>query len=495
MSVFKAKVTSWIIKFSSRFPYLVSARLRFFAKSESAGESKLLGEIYSKEDLIVRASLFEGDVSWKGVSFVTSVNKSELSKVHKWMKSQSRSPGNYSDSHGEGIGSTNLIGAGLNNLGIISFDKPNMFAVGSVSIRAELPSSCYVTLLRLKNGVYYISLYIYFDKKVKDRIANLDVSNASRYKIFQSLNPFSPRFSIVEHHDRISVIEETVLASAREVVTEATQAACALLQLWGVKKSREELATVADFFRDGEGSYFSDPSLDGLENSESETSVVKPWQGRSMCWTLSKDASEDYIGDYIPEKIGVDAIFIKSQVSSLIDRNDRYMNSLTGVTHHYGFVVMLQEIYARFKRCMHKVSPVFLSYNKDTERNLNMLLEASLELNTIEERLTAVEDGLHWSEGKYLNFTRNRIAGMRSHVVNLRADIERRRGLSDGQVQMKNLIWMRRYSIMVFVLVIVQIALSLLNVNWAENARNNNPIYMNLFNLAKQTWDFLLGLL
>lgn len=122
-----------------------------------------------------------------------------------------------------------------------------------------------------------------------------------------------------------------------------------------------------------------------------------------------------------------------------------------------------------------------------------MLLEAGLELNAIEERLAAVEDGLHWSETRYLNFTRSRIAGMRSHVVNFRADIEKRRALSDGQVQVKNLIWMRRYSIIVFVLVIVQIALSLLNVDWTENGRHTNPIYMNLFNLAKQSWNFLLG--
>ncbi|KAA6175174.1 hypothetical protein F3K50_10615 [Pseudomonas marginalis] len=493
MSAFKAKVTRWIIKFSSRFPYLVSARLRFLAKSESAGKSKILADVYAKEDLVEKASLFEGDISWKGVSFVMSINKSELSKIHKWMKSQSRSLGNYSDSHGEGVSSSNLIGAGLNNLGIVSFDKPNMFAVGSVSIKAELPNSCYVTLLRLKSGVYYLSLYVYFDKKVKDHIASLDVRNATRYKVFQTLNPFSPRFSVVEHHDRMSVIEEAVLASAREVVTEATQAASALLQLWGVKKSQEEMATVADFFREGEGSYFSEESSIDLEMSESETSIVKPWQGRFMCWRLSEEVSEDYIGNYIPEKIGVDAIFIKSQNSSVTDVNDNYMNALTGVTHYYGFVLMLQEIYARFERCMHEVSPVFLSYDKNTERNLNMLLEAGLELNAIEERLAAVEEGLHWSAKRYLNFTRGRIAGMRSHVVSFRADIEKRRALSDGQVQMKNLIWMRRYSIMVFVLVIVQIALSLLNVNWTESARNTNPIYMNLFSLVKHSWSFLQG--
>lgn len=56
------------------------------------------------------------------------------------------------------------------------------------------------------------------------------------------------------------------------------------------------------------------------------------------------------------------------------------------------------------------------------------------------------------------------------------------------------LIWMRRYSSIVFALVIVQIALSLLNVDWTENARHTNPIYMNLLGLAKQCWVFLLGL-
>ncbi|WP_406833872.1 hypothetical protein [Pseudomonas asiatica] len=176
---------------------------------------------------------------------------------------------------------------------------------------------------------------------------------------------------------------------------------------------------------------------------------------------------------------------MKSQVSSEVKPFDRYDCKSIGVTDSYSFALILVAIYSQFKRCTHEVSPVFLSFNKKVERDLKRLLDAELELNVVEERLSAVEDGLHWCEESFRKFIRGRISGVRSHVSSLRGSIEKRRNLNDGKLQVKNLIWMRRYSIMVFILVLVQIALSLLNVDWTDDGRSRNPIYINLFHGEK----------
>lgn len=457
------------------------SRLRFIGKDYGEQDSEVMQEIYIEENHILTASMFEGDVSWKGISFVAEIGRQDLEKVHRWMSGQPRAGGNYSSAHEAGVTSKDLIGASYNNLGLVSFERATMFSVGCITIAAKLPKSCYITLLRLRNGACYISLYVSFDGAVNLQISDVDVRHVKRYEVFQSFNPFSPRFAITEHHDRRSVIEDFLYRKANEVVVEAKQAIQALLEVWGVKRKADEFSKVADFFREDVGSYFEDsPSL---ENEKASTSVVviERHRGRFLTSPLSEELSEEYIENYVPSKFGLDAIFLKSQISLETESFHRYDFKSVGVTDNYSYVAILTEIYSRFKKCTSKVSPVFLSNNKKEERDLKKLLDAGLELNVIEERLTAVEEGLHWCEEKYRKFTRNRIAAIRSHVSSFRKDVEKRRDLNNGKLQVKSLIWMRRYSIMVFVFVLVQIALSLLNVDWTDSGRSKNPIYINLF--------------
>ena len=485
MLAMKIKLTHWILIFSSKFPWLVPSLLRFIGKDYGKQDSEVMREIYSEENRILTASMFEGEVSWKGISFVAEIGREDLGQVHRWMSGQPRAGGNYSSAHEKGIKSKDLIGASYNNLGFVSFDRATMFSVGCISIAAQLPKSCYITLLRLRNGAYYISLYVSFDESVNSLVSDVDVRHVKRYEVFQSFNPFSPKFAITEHHDRRSVIENFVYRKANEVVGEAKQAIQALLDVWGIKRKADEFSMVADFFREGVDSYFGDSPL--LENEKASTSVVviERHRGRFLTSPLSEKSSEEYIENYLPSQFGLDAIFLKSQVSLETESFHRYDFKSIGITDNYSYAAILAEIYSRFQKCTSKVSPVFLSSSKKEERDLKKLLDAGLELNVIEERLTAVEEGLHWCEERYRTFTRNRITGIRSNVSSFRKDVERRRDLNNGKLQVKSLIWMRRYSIMVFVFVLVQIALSLLNVDWTDAGRSKNPIYINLFHNEK----------
>lgn len=484
MEPLKAKYTRWVFSLAYKFPWFFSGRIRFLARNYAKPESETMRELRRGGESIVVANLFHGDVKWKGVSFVAAMERKDLKKIHKWMNSQKGSPGNYHDSHEEGISSKNLVGSGTNNLGVVSFDRPDMLAVSSISVVAELPKSCYVSLLRLKNGVSYLSLYIYFDERVSKKISSVDVRAVKRYQCFQSVNPFSTRFSVIEHHDRRNLIEGLIFENARSVVSQARQAASALLEVCGVRKNISDFSTAADFFRVGSGSYFDRNAIEEIRGQESSVTVVEPFR-TFLNMPISEDVSEDYIEGHVAQKIGVDGVFIKSQEESAVDNFDFYGNRYVGITEYYTFLLTLSEMYSQFNKCQEIVSPVFFRSKSSVRADLKILLNANLSLNLIEERLRAVEGGLHWGEPKYLKQIRSRIAGIRSQVTALREDVERRKGLSDGGLQLANLVWMRRYSIIVFVLVLVQIALSVLNVDWTEDGRVKNPMYLNLFSEKK----------
>lgn len=481
MGSYKERYTRCLFFLVTHLPWLFSRRVRYLVGSYAKERSGGGRDVFEDGSVVAAASLFRGDVKWKGVSLVAAVGRNDLAKIHKWMSSQKNSPGNYHDAHKEGVFSTNLVGAGFRNLGVVSFGRPNTFAVCTMSIAAKVPSCCYLSLLMLKNGVSYLSLYIYFNEEVLERIAQVDVSSVKGYKCLQSINPFSPRFSVMVHHDRTNLIEEKIYENARDVVSQAREAAAALLDACRVKKSILDFATLADFFREGSGSYFRKDSRELFGSKNDLFAVVEPWRGMHICSAISDDESEDYIERYISERMGIDAIFIKSQVSSLVDVDESYVGSFNSVTDYYSYMLMLAETYSRFKDCMREVSPVFFTSNRNVRASLRILLKASLDLNLIDERLGALEDGLHWCDKKYLHSARSRIAGIRSQVLALRADVEKRKALSDGELQLANLNWIRRYSILVFVMIFIQIALALLNVDWTEGGIDGNLIYKNLF--------------
>lgn len=486
MKPFKAKYTEWVLSFAGKFPYLVSSRLRFMGKNHAESEkprdpeNSAIQKLRAIENGISSAGLFEDGVKWKGVSVVTSLNRNELKKIHKWMRGRDASF-SYSERHDRSVTSTDLVNSGSNNLGFVSFDQPNMLSVANISLTVSIPTSCYVTTLRLQKGVTYLSLYIFLNDTATARVSNVDVRNVVRYKNFQSTNPFSKRFSVVEHHDRYGIIEQLVFDNARSVMTEVNQAATALLQAWGVKRKAEDFATTADFVWDGVGSYFVDSPSVIPSDKETSHVILTPTTGKFLYKRLSEDCTEQYINGHIADEIGVSAIFLKSEDSSTAEKYNSYLHSAHSSTDYYTYFLNVLEVEMQFKNCMRVASPIFFSYKRNARKNLRVLIESSLSLNLIEERLKALETGINWSDDKYWKTTQAQIQFVKAKVTELKADIEKRKELNNGELQLSNLVWTKRYSILVGFLVVVQIALSLLNVDWSDTGKDKNPIYINLF--------------
>ena len=489
MKPFRAKYTDWVLSFAGKFPYLVSSRLKFMGevhaeserpKNPETPENPEVRKLRAIENGISSAGLFADGVKWKGVSVVTSLNRNELKKIHKWMRGRDHSF-SYSDWHDRSVSSTDLVNSGSNNHGFVSFDQSGMLAVANISLTVAIPTSCYVTTLRLQKGVTYLSLYIFLNDTATARVSNVDVRSVTPYKNFQSINPFSKRFSIVEHHSRYGVIEQLIFDNARSVMTEVNQAATALLQAWGIKRKVEDFATTADFVWDGTGSYFVD--LPPTMPSAKETShvILTPTAGRFSYDQLSVDCTEQYINGHIPDKIGVGAIFLKSEDSSTAEKYHSYLRTAHSSTDYYTYFLNILEVEIQFRNCMRVASPIFFSHKKNARKNLSVLIESSLSLNLVEERLKALEAGISLSDDKYWKTTQARINSVKAKISELKTDIEKRKELNNGELQLSNLVWIKRYSILVGILVVVQIALSLLNVDWSDTGKDKNPIYINLF--------------
>ncbi len=479
MKPFKAKYTELVLYLAGKLPFLFTKRLRISGDHflRSRGRSSSSSEAIDQK--IKYASLFSERMVWKGVSLVGAVEKSDLRKLHRWMKSQKDSLGYYHRSHDATVESTDLVTSGWSHFGLVSFGPDYVGSVGKLSLLAELPEGCLVTILKLPKGVVYLSLYVILKDSASDEIFKVDVSDLESYVCFQSLNPFSPGFSIIEHHSRHGESTELIHGKARAVIEDARQSAAAVLQVCGIKKSISGFATAVDFCRDNEKPYFSDAST-RFVSDESENVIYNPSRGRFLCSKICDDATEEYLERYITTDLGVDGVFIKSEVFSNVEKHRRYVDRMHSASECYTYILYVYEVFKDFQRSMNSASPVFSSYKMNSRKNLKVLIEASLQLNLVEERLKALQDGMRWSDEKYWVFTEQRIKHLAEKVGVLREDIDRRKELNNSELQLSNLIWTKRYSLLVLFLVFVQVALAMLVLDWSEEGRDRNPVYINL---------------
>ncbi|RXT69809.1 hypothetical protein [Pseudomonas syringae] len=486
MKPFKAKYTEFLFYLVKKFPFLFSRSLQFFSKSYRETESSATAKPWDHEEEIESASLFSDGMVWKGMTLVAAVNRSDLKKIHSWMMRQRRSAGNYSELHSEAITSKDLTSNGYNNLGSISFGAADSFSVGSVDLISKLPKCCYVTTISLKRGVTYLSLYVALNDLASKKVFNVDVRGVRGYRYLGSLNPFSPRFKVLHRRYRKGAIDDLIFNNAKSVVLEVNQAISTVMKIWGVKKKISEFSSVADFCRDGTDSYFYKNFKAGSKaaaemSGSKHSAAIERWRGNVFCSEISDDSSEDFLEGHVAQMLGVSGVFIKSEDGAAADAFDRYLYSMHSAIDYYAYFMYVHEVNMQFKECMNLVSPIFLSYTKSFRKNLSILIEAALAINLLHERLEALHAGIRFADSKYHFIIQRRILVLQGEVEDLRLDINKRKDLNNGELQLSNLVWTKWYSILVGVLISVQIALALIVVDWTEAGREKNPIYLNLF--------------
>ncbi|WP_148053580.1 hypothetical protein [Pseudomonas protegens] len=474
MKLNRAGVTSFILSAANRFPCFFSKKLRFVAKSYFEQESMLDAE-FRKFEAFTRASLFSGHIQWTGVSFVFAVSKGELERITAWMQRRGLVV-RGSSSQRRRAKISELFGSGCLNLGLVAFGKEYFGAAGKVKVSSSVVNDCVVSALKFGKGVYYVSLHVSLSEEAGSKVFDVDVSNTEGSDEFMSFNPFSSGFSVILSRDKTSVVYDAILKSFHDIFLESQDAVFRLLSVWGVKKYPKELSTTAIFLREGEGGYFTE----GKESKSEESFVVWPnYEGTHVTCKVANDVNEDYMEGLSFKEGGVDSIYIRSRPLSEFKYVEGYDFFERSITEGYAYFSVLNDVYRQLEECVSLVNPIFFSYDKNTDENLRVLIDAQLKLNLVKERLAAVSRGASWVEVKYHEFLRERISNISKDVSELRDDVEKRAEINNGELQLTNIKWTKKYSILVGILVFAQIILALLNVSWSGGGLEGNPIYTN----------------
>lgn len=491
MKSFKARYTEFLFLAVNRAPFLFSRYLQQTAIDYTSQEHIALEQSQLAHDHTITASIIYGKAQWKAVSVVTKVSRDELNLIRKWMGRQKNSPGNFSNSKSTHSDSTDLHRTSTCNLGMISFGEPTLFSISRIKLKQQSLMHCFISSIELEKGLTYLSLYISLKPDINAKVFNVDITDVKPYYCLKSINPFSPEFRVIEHHSRGENIDNLIVKNTNKILNDAKTAAKVLLKIWKISTQDKNLITVADFFTDADKPYFHDHGqLPGTPENPSKyikiddthRILIDPRTGYFFDSKISPDNTEVFGEDYSSQNFDFDAFFIKSENIAITGTDNSSLNRSLSISDSYIYFSLLTEINTEYKKCMAKVSPLFFKTIGSTKKTLRLLLEATRTINTLEESTSTIKNAVNWCcNPKYRNSLSRRANWLDEKISDLRNSVEQRKELNNSEVQLANLNWGKNYSILVGFLIITQIALALLTVDWTEEGKRHNPIYQNLF--------------
>lgn len=475
MKPIKAKYTEIVLLLARSIPWVFPKWLRFIAKSYSRKEQESIQHLYEKEDRIKSASLFDGSFTWKAISVVVKVDHYDLGSIRRWLKSNA-SPGDYNPERDDSV-FENKYGhrGGFRNLGWIHFHRESrLTSLLRMEEETEFCDSCYVSLSKYSYGINYLSLYFFLKESATGMVSCVDVSEVKRYYTFASANPFSQQFRVIQHHDKRNLVEDLINENINKVCSDVVSMAKKVLRLWRITKDESKLTLIADIYRDTNEPYFAE--IDECDDD----SHVHVW--RRSCKYLdekiSNDNSEHFLSRYVVEKNDLDALFIKSKSLEEFDQFDNFARNGLALYNSHIFISMFIDIARQQVEISEYANSALLKNSKKVETNYDILFESTNKLESLRENILAIQEDIPHGCSEPYSDSAKIISKRRLMLVDkLRASIDRRVSGLNSEMQVQNLRFNRKYSLLVGVLIIVQILLAALTIDWGTLVERINSSF------------------
>lgn len=470
----KAKLTEALFYSARMAPWIFPRWLSSTAESYSRESLGALNKFYERDDRIKTASLLCGDFHWKAIGVVVAIDHHDLDLIRRWLKSNAH-PFNYNASRDDEIFKTRYEGGSLyRNLGWIKFDrKQGMDTLLAMEMATSFCKSCYATISMFSYGVNYLSLYFMLDDAATNKVCDVDVSNIARYYSLCSVNPFSKQFKAVQHSDKRGLIEKTLNHNINLVCSEVCAAAIAVLNLWGIDKSRQDLQLVGDFYRDTDQAYFSSSLDEGASNETHEYICKKNFD--ILDEKITSDTAVNFFTRTLVEGNELDAVFIKSKKQSSFEVFDNFLTQGLALYDSHLFIATFFDVAKRHSEIAGFADTALLKNKNKVEVNYDILFKAANKLDLLKENIAAIAHAIPRGCTREYAEKARAIADYRlSRANQLKDAIDRRLTVLNSEMQVENLRFNRRYSWLVGLLILVQIGLAALTIDWGKiNSQNS----------------------
>lgn len=468
MKPLKAKYTEIVLFLARVLPWAFPKWLRFIAKGYSRKELESIQYLYEKEDQIKTASLLDGEFKWKAISVVVNIDHEELDLIRRWLKSNA-SPGDYNPERDDSSFRNRYDSSGgYRNLGWIHFHKKDRRrSLVRIEIETKFCDSCYASVSMFSYGINYLSLYFFLNETATKMVCEVDVSEIKRYYTFSSINPLSPQFKAIQHHDKLNIIEELINKNINSICSDVFAATTKVLSLWGIKKTKSKLGLIADIYRDTDEPYFIE---DGEINKEEKSHIYICRKNYGFFdEKLSSESADNFLSRHVVEKNNLDALFIKSKRMESFSQFDNFAKNGLALYDSHIFISMFIDVAKQHKAISEFANTALLKNSNKIEKNYDILFESANKLDSLKENILAIKQAIHNSCIASYQDKAKEIAKFRLKLVDeLKESIDRRLIGLTSEMQVENLRFNRWYSLLVGLLIVIQIALAVLTIDWGK---------------------------
>lgn len=463
MKPIKAQYTESILLLARVVPWIFPKWLRFMAKGYSRKELESIQHLYEKEEAIKTASLLDGEFKWKAISVVVNIDHKELDSIHHWLKSNA-SPGDYNPERDDSVFKNRYDnGGGYRNLGWVHFHKEDrLTSLVRMELKTNFCDSCYASVSMFSYGVNYLSLYFFLKEAATEMVSKVDVSEINRYYSFSSVNPFSQQFKAIQHHDKRNIVEDLINKNINNVCSDVVFAAIEILSLWGIKKTKSDLSLIADIYRDTNEPYFvNDGGLDDIDHEEYNQILISRISHGLFDEKISTEPSDSFLSSYVVEKNNLDALFIKSKSSEAFSQFDNFAKNGLAIYDSHIFLSMFIDTAKQYKSISDFANMALLKNPNKIEKNYDTLFESANRLDSLKENHLAINQAIPHSCSRTYSDRAKAISEHKLTLVNnLKKAIDRRLVGLNSEMQVENLRFNRKYSLLVGLLIVVQIGLA-----------------------------------
>lgn len=314
-------------------------------------------------------------------------------------------------------------------------------------------------------------------------INNVNTESVIRYKSFQSINPFSKRFKVIEHHDRHKLINQLLIKNFNKVVSECKEVSLSILKMWDIKRSIEDLICIADFYRDCSEPYFypRDQKIeknDGI--TENHQALIR--RGDSICdINISDNKNENYCEISFNEGLDVNSYYIlsKPQPEFKDHKNYKIIGLTTNDSHI--FFALVHDLYRQYHNISRHINPVLIENRNVAEKNYKALHSTLLNIDQLEDNISSIENCLKFKcPRKYHTTAKSSLNQIKNITTQIRTAVKQRKEHSRDSLELRNIYFHKKYAYLVGFLVIVQIALAGLTIDWDKKIIEIISYYENI---------------
>lgn len=416
-----------------------------------------------------RASVLSGDFIWKAISIVLPISPSELKSLDDWLnKNASRAVYHRNNNH---ISTMYDSDGGFINFGTINFTEPSSFGfLANLNMHGYFCTSCYLSVSKFPYGINYLSLYFKLNDSATEAIKDIDVSTVNGYCELASLNPFKKEFKNISICYKSKVLRELTSEKINDVCSDVIKCTQKLLNIWNIKKQSAELELIADIYRNTNEKYFTDAINETVTLSDVDSQYIRITRnGHAFCdQKLSLDDTENFLCSDAVDDTKLNAIFIKSKIKSppSYTTND-FISAPLNIHGSHLIISVLFSIEKQYTCISKSVNNYLIKESRKPDITYNKLLKSQKRLDSLKEKITAFgKYSLMHCEKRYQERTSQIAYNIANQIDTLNGAIEKRLSRLNSEIQANNLMFNRRYSIIVGVLIIIQIIFAVLSVDF-----------------------------